>query len=90
MIAQRKYTQGSLWRTRAHLSCYHDGVHDENGYIPFNKIVLFLEIETEGWIDNVKVLYDGKICYLSHVDIEHQFDLNPSISNCENYKNKNA
>lgn len=67
------YTQGSLWKTRKSTFCW----SDEICYIPENKIVMFLEERCIGFHEDIKVLYEGHICYLEGVDVAHTFNLNP-------------
>lgn len=76
------YIQGSLWRTRRNLVCLNETIN----YIPANKVVLFLEEHYLGFVEDVKVLYEGHICYLANVDVAHDFDLNPKIQHVKKRK----
>ena len=81
MTTKRKYyVQGALWRTRKDIACYGDRID----YIPYAKIVLFLDEYYSSGIEDVKVLYDGNICYIEDVDVAHVFDLNPIVADYEN------
>jgi hypothetical protein len=69
---------GTLWRTRKKLVGYNDITYEQT-ILSFNSIFMLIDhiktIERENNQDHIKLLYQGKVCYIINVDIHH--DIKP-------------